>query len=300
MNWPTPTTKEQLEQTLQDIFYYYRIKKDEWEDLSLLPLELNRLEWTPLTDEQLFLKAQQEVLAQNNKEEHDALDNIEKQVLACQKEVLELENDKNSAISKINDGYDASVEKVNIEVANRGLVNSTVALDKISQLEVEKQTAIANITYSYDSKIASVNSKKNTLIESIEETKQFYAKLLQERANAKKLVLQEEQDKIERDVLQYNNGQDEKEQKYQNSLIRQKASLKIKYLEIHSNFFSKDELISMGYYKAVINCVCAYYNTLEPVQAYRQIVEDSVSMRYLEEYYNTCVILYQTKATATV
>ena len=300
MEWQTPTTKEQLHQTLQDIFYYYRIRKDEWEDLALLPLELQRLEWSPLTDEQLTLRAKEEVLAQTSKEERDALAGIEQEIYACQKQAIELQTNKQTAIDKINQGYDQSVQKINVEVASRGLVNSTVALDKISQLEVERQSAIASVTLSFDNKISSVTAKESALTESITQTQEFFAKLLEERTQARKLTLKDEQDKIEREIIEYNNGQDEKEQKYQNSLIRQKASLKIKYLEIHSNFFSKDELISMGYYKAVLSCASSYYDTLDPVEAYRQISSDETVMIYLEDYYNACVILYQTRASGSI
>lgn len=300
MEWPTPTTKEQLHQTLQDIFYYYRIKKDEWEDIALQPLTLSRIDWTPLTDEQLTLRAQQEVLAQNNKEERDAVYKIELQMYTCMQKMVELENDKQKTLDKINKGYDESVNKLSTQVANRGLTNSTVALDKISQLENDRQDAIAKTLILYDAQISGYDAERNVLSQTLETTRQFYAKLLQERTQAKKLVLKDEQEKIEREVLEYNNGQDEKEQKYQNSLTRQKASLKIKYLEIHSNFFSKDELISMGYYKAVLSCVSAYYDTLEPREAYRQISTDETVMIYLEDYYNIALVAYQTRATDTL
>ena len=126
MEWQTPTTKEQLHQTLQDIFYYYRIRKDEWEDLALLPLELQRLEWSPLTDEQLTLRAKEEVLAQTNKEERDAINRIGQEIYACQKQVIELQANKQTAIDKINQGYSlreirSGTQKSALEIINDGI-----------------------------------------------------------------------------------------------------------------------------------------------------------------------------------
>ena len=63
-------------------------------------------------------------------------------------------------------------------------------------------------------------------------------------------------------------------------------------MEINSNNLSKDQLIEMGYYTDVINCVCAYYDTLDALTAWRTIVNDAKVAVYLEEYYSQIVYMY--------
>ncbi|MBQ7348506.1 MAG: hypothetical protein IJW47_00785 [Clostridia bacterium] len=58
MAFPTPTTKEEMFSILKDIFYYYRVKRAEFEEIVLVPLSLKRMEYTPLDDEKLLEKAQ--------------------------------------------------------------------------------------------------------------------------------------------------------------------------------------------------------------------------------------------------
>ena len=73
MQWETPTTKQKMYEVLQDIFYYYRIRREAWDDLDLVPLELTRMEFTSLSDQELLEKARLKVLPDTNKEEFFAL-----------------------------------------------------------------------------------------------------------------------------------------------------------------------------------------------------------------------------------
>ena len=54
----------------------------------------------------------------------------------------------------------------------------------------------------------------------------------------------------------------------------------------------------MGYYQDVIDCVCAYYDTLSAVAAYQGIAHDTRAAIYLEDYYANVVYMYRTLANS--
>ena len=63
MTFTNPTTADEMYATLQQIFYFYRIKKEPYSGVTLVPLEIDRLTFTPLTDEQLLAKAARNCIA---------------------------------------------------------------------------------------------------------------------------------------------------------------------------------------------------------------------------------------------
>ena len=67
-------------------------------------------------------------------------------------------------------------------------------------------------------------------------------------------------------------------------------------MNIASNFFTKDQLVEMGYYKDAIDCVCAYFDTLNPVTAFQQIAHDTKVAIYLDDYYSNVVYMYKSLA----
>ena len=67
-------------------------------------------------------------------------------------------------------------------------------------------------------------------------------------------------------------------------------------MNIASNFFTKDQLVEMGYYTDAIACVRAYYDTLSAVAAYQQIAHDTKVAIYLDDYYTNVVYKYKTLA----
>ena len=58
MTFDTPTTKNEMYEILQEIFYYYRIRREADTGVSLSELELERLSYTPMTELEITAKAQ--------------------------------------------------------------------------------------------------------------------------------------------------------------------------------------------------------------------------------------------------
>ena len=57
MQFIIPTTKNEMYEVLQEIFYYYRIRRESWGGVDLKELKLPRLTFEGLTDLELRQKA---------------------------------------------------------------------------------------------------------------------------------------------------------------------------------------------------------------------------------------------------
>ena len=68
MNFVLPNTKEEMYSTLQDIFHYYRTRREEWENIDLAPLELDRLDYRTSTTMELATNANKAVVANHLRE----------------------------------------------------------------------------------------------------------------------------------------------------------------------------------------------------------------------------------------
>ena len=58
MTFDTPTTKNEMYEILQEIFYYYRIRREADTGVTLNRLNLGRINYTSMTDQELTNKAQ--------------------------------------------------------------------------------------------------------------------------------------------------------------------------------------------------------------------------------------------------
>ena len=52
----------------------------------------------------------------------------------------------------------------------------------------------------------------------------------------------------------------------------------------------------MGYYADVIDCVCAYYDTLPVLTAYQDLASENKLAIYLDDFYQDIVYMYKSRA----
>ena len=75
-----------------------------------------------------------------------------------------------------------------------------------------------------------------------------------------------------------------------------KASLYLRFLDISSGEYTKDQLVEMGYYTDVIRCIRGYYDTLPVEDAYRDMFAEDKLAIYLEDYYQEIMYIYKLHA----
>lgn len=291
-----PTTKAEMYNALTDIFYYYRIQKTPYVEATLLPLNLDRMEFAPLAEADLLLKAQTLVLPAHKLRVENYKKDISDKIAELQERLKEIQLQKSQQIDSINAEYFKGVAAVERQASKRGMSASSITVTAIGELELKKQTATAECNTKASDKIAAINARISALNELLSGADDYLAEVFSAEVAAKAEELKEEQEKTVRDVFKYNNTLEENEQRYLNTLKQINANLSIKYLEVNSSFLTKDQLVEMGYYNDVINCVCGYYDTLAPLDAYDDITGENKLCLYLDDYYASIVHMYRVRA----
>ncbi len=296
MQYTSPTTQEEMYLALKEIFFYYRIRRESFNDVVLQPLNLTRLEHTPLTDGELLIKAQTLNAGEQYAYKIKYTDEINSKLTVVNAKLESIPLTKATRIQKVNADFDQSVDKLNTLLAKNGLNGSSVAYDKLAQLEVEKNKLLSQIESDYEEELALLTAEQQNLVIKLENAGEYCERKAQKENLAKQKELIDEREKLSREVFKYNNGLVEKEQRYANSILEINANLELKFLDIQSGEFTKDQLVEMGYYEDVIDCVCAYYDRLDTLTAAQQIMQDKKIVPYLDDYYESIVYMYQQRA----
>lgn len=296
MEFNVPTTKAEMYTILNDIFYYYRTKRGSFQELELQPLELTRMEYVAATDDELRSRAEVLVSAEQEREILERKEMINTRVNEIGLHIQEIEEDLDEEVQAIKDLYEESREKVERQAEKNGLISSGIVVNKLAELENQKNLRISEITLQKNNQKASLESERITIANQMSSCATYYASVHQAQVSAKFEELKAERDKLTREVFEYNNALDEKEQKYANTILQSNANMEIKYLEISQGEYSKDQLIEMGYYEDVINCVCSYFNTINSASAYAELGRDTKVVVYLEEYYPQILEMYRIRA----
>lgn len=296
MTFTKPATADEMYATLQQIFYFYRIKKEPYSGVTLEPLQIERLSFVSLTDEQLTGKADLLTAAKNEEYLLEKKSELSGKISAAEDKLAAYPTEKAAIKKSINSRYDASEKRIKLDAVKKGIAESNAVLNKLTELEAKRNAELKGADDDYAALTAKTNEKITALTSELNGLADSTAALFEKRKQEKFAELKDAQDKTARDVKKYNNALDEKEQRYDNYIAQTNASLQLRYMELRSEGFTKDQLIDMGYYQDAINCVCAYYDTLEALAAARAIAKDSKICVYLDDFYEDIVYMYQTRA----
>ncbi len=296
MTFNTPTTKDELYSVLQEIFYYYRIRREVTEDLVIEPLKLDRLTAEELSDEEITEQATIALSSKHQRELFEKQKELESELYAVEAKAATLREGKDGRLSAVSSRYNESIEKVKREAEKQGLAKTNIIIDKIAQLESSKNSALSLLENQIDGEIAEAESEATLLSARLNTLAEDMQVIFDLEITAKKEEIKKELEEKSVETFKYNNTVWEKEQRHAGSVTQANANLQIKRSQLSAEFFSKDQLIEMGYYADVIDCVTAYYSTMTPLEAYRDLSSEAKIMIYLEEYYSQVLYLYQMRA----
>ncbi len=296
MNFPTPTSKANMLEILKDIFYYFRFQPIEYANVELKELDLPRMQYAVPTKTELTARAETLLSASHTREIEEKKADINSQIVSLSVKLNKVDGTTAELIEKLETAYLESKKKAESEALKKGISFSDVVQERIVFLENEKNQKILEINLNAEEEKSEYQSKITALEEELEWVESFFAPIHALEVSAKALELKDEYDKTYREVFEYNNSLERREQEYSNSIIRARASLELQYMKIRSEGISKEELINMGYYEAVMDCVCAYYDTLTSVNAYNDMLSENRLIPYLEDYYQDLVFVYRNRA----
>lgn len=296
MQFNLPTTKEEMYNVLNDLFYYYRVRREGYEEVNLDELSLPRLTIQQMTDANFIEKATNLLKSQHDREILTYENNISSQILELEQKASLIEQNALDEIEALQALYAESMEKVENQVVKAGLFNSTIIVDKTVVLEDSLNDKIAKITQNKNAQIASIEAKVTSLNNQLSNSDSYFASIHQMEINKKVLELKDDYAKLVNDTFKYNNSLEEKEQRYSNTIKETKASLYLRFLDISSGEYTKDQLVEMGYYEDVIRCVRGYFDTLPAETAFREMNAEGKLVIYLEDYYDQVLYAYRMAA----
>ena len=295
MEFTLPTTKTEMLDTLKLIYEHYRINKGEFLQKTLSPLSLENLTFQKKTDEELKEIAKIYTSAEQKKEKAEYIAELKQKIKSLETKKESLTASLETATEKAEETYRESEKKIELNVVQNGLYSSSIVADKMTELEKEKNETILELNSDYNKEVATIEgeiSGYNLLIENADE---YFQEIFDSEIEKKAEELKEEQEKLEREVFRYNNGLEEKRQKYANQILESNMSYELKYMEIDTLTLSKEQLVNMGYYRDVINCVCAYYDLMDSATALEEILAESSLVFYLDDFYQNIVYMYKMK-----
>ncbi|MBQ8426574.1 MAG: hypothetical protein IJX16_02305 [Clostridia bacterium] len=231
MTFETPTTKEKMYEVLQQIYHYYRIQREGYAGTELEQLELERLEFVPLTDSELLIKAKNLLCGKHQREIVEYQMGIEQQIAGLNSKITTLNSERQSAIDKIHVSYNESETKVEEQAIKNGLVGSSIIVDKLAQLETAMNSKVAETELYYTQKVADCNSQIAELETKKSQAESYFSNIHQNEISAKAVELKDEQAEKQTAVFKYNNTLDEKEVKYRNTIAKSNLELKLKFME---------------------------------------------------------------------
>ena len=296
MQFNLPTTKEEMYQILNDLFYYYRVRREGFEEVNLIDLNLTRLKYIEKTTQEFINKATTLLSAKHEREKLEYQNEIDIKILELNKKITLLEENATKQIEEITAMYDQSILKVENQAVKAGLINSSIVADKTAVLEEGKNQKIAVLTQEKDEKVSSILSEIKGLNSKRASATEYFNRIHQKEIDAKIIELKDKEEQNKNEVFKYNNSLDEKEQRYSNTIKESKCSLRLRFLDISSGEYTKDQLIDMGYYRDVMRCIAGYYDTLEPLPAYQDMLDEKKLCVYLDHYYDTFVSSYRFNA----
>ena len=297
MAYATPTTESQMMEILKQIFYDYRLKIDAYEDAGLEDILLERMEFEELTDEELFEKARELVLPWYDEEISKAKQDAEKKIETIEKTRQTLVEKRDIQLAELEKEVEQTIEKITDEAVKLGYNKTDIMFQKIAEVENDRLSEKNEITTNFENKDAEYLAQIEKLTESLSSLSEDFEVCLENKIKAKYLEIKDAYEKEKREVFKYNNGLDEKEKRNKNANISANASLKLRYLEIRTQSYSKEELVDMGYYTDIVDCVCGYYNTISnTLTAYQDFLRNTKLTIYLEDYYENLLSLYRGRA----
>ncbi len=296
MNFTSPTTKEQMYDTLQQIFYFYRIRRESWENIVLNPLSIPELVYVERSNAELSVVAEKQALADKEREILHLKTAIRSEIATKtgEKSVKEVELANGQA--RIQATYNQAKQDYSEWAEKRGMGDSDLVIRQLNEYDIKKNQELNTLITKLSAEIGALDSQITLLNQRLTEADTCFDDIYEKEKDVKVDQMLLEQQKIVRDVFKYNNTLKEKIQKYDNNIIETMANLEVKYMQIEENKITKEQLVERGYYSDVIRCVCDYYNTLDPVTAYQDIVEEKNLAIYLEDFYQSIVYGYRCEA----
>ena len=292
MDFELPATKEELQDLLREIDDYYRNYKGEYEEKPLEEPMLQKLSFTPSSEESVRRAVEAEF---GEKTDAEAAEKTAEYEALCQKyddlaSAEDTETEKRLADAAA--AYEEKLKKLEADAAKRGIARSSAYLSLRAALETEYEGEKAEIGRQAREKTAGYLRERDfyrlraDLVASAVEMK--YGAAVEAEVRSRMHKEREYADEVTR----YNNQVEEKLVKGRNDKTETESTLKLRYLELTAKGLTEEQLVQLGYYKDTIRAIDGYYYTIAAQAAYDDFSKDASMNYYLGPYYDDILYKY--------
>jgi hypothetical protein len=297
LNLATPTSKQAVIDGLRQIDEYYKYRKDEYVPPVLVPLNLERMQFTVKSDSEYLSLAEELLKSKHTEDIRDRKDYFSKELWKVQSEMAELPSKLAEELSLLEEKYDELVNELKTEYRLKGIAYGDGSNGALAVLLNKKAEENAEITQKYAQKEQALDILVGYYSTEIDGAEQFFAKEHSEEINAKAIELKESDLETEREVHKYNEGLLEREVKYNNTLEQSAKKLHMEYMKIVYEGMTSEELLQKGYFHDALEWVLNYYrNKTDKVAGYIEYTETTDYILYLKDFYEQGVRLLYTLA----
>lgn len=293
MEYEKPTTEKELLSTLNSIYKYYRLRKDPYPEPDLPLINLQEISYQKMTDEEIESYAKELLLGEHQKEILERKESLIKEIKEKQSLIEQYSLDLQEKQNDIKEDYEEKIKSLESDCEKNGLIKSNVLMRSKAKLFAERDEKIKELTIVAEEEINKLKSEISSLERQVDGVEEYFANTHQSQISSKTAELKQKQFEFMVEVLKYNNSVQEKNVKYANYIENAKANLQIKYIEIRTTPYTKEDLIDLGYYSEVIDCISEYYKRFDDSTVYSEFSACPKLMLYLEDYYETMCTYYK-------
>ncbi len=292
MEFNTPSTLTDVYKTLKDIFYYYRIRRGEIEEVEFTPLELPRLSESPYKDGNTWNTAKELLSGEMNGEKLKRKEQLEEKISVISSQIKNATSNYEKLKANVNENYNKSREDLIAIARKSGINQTTIYTQNLANIEVARNQSLLDLDNQKTLQLSAWNSEMEALKEQLANNGKYIDDIYEYRHLSRHVELKEEYRKTLREIQKYNNSLFEKEERFKANIEQIKANIKLKKMQALEQPLSKDQLIEMGYYDDVIRCVTGYFDVIASSQAYTMFKRETGLILYLEEYYQNLLYKY--------
>lgn len=293
MQFETPSTKAEMYATLKEIYTFYRLQSPVYKEETLVDMTIPTLTITNKTQAQCKEEATLTLSAEHTREIERVKSELEDKILALDLAVGKLNQEKAEKINKLQLEYEEKLQNANDQALEKGVSVSSIYLAERNKIVNEKADKINQLNRYYDFRTLQIQAEKEVLETRLSSVEEYFSPIHQKEIDALTSKLYKEYQANKLEIEKHNNTVYEKNVKYKNVMIQNRASLELKFMEVKKEYSTAD-LIDMGYYEDVLRCVFGYYDTLSTDEAYEDVIYERDLMYYLDTYYEGVLkLLYQ-------
>ena len=208
---------EQLEELERQYQEYLNSQKEviDLDKIFLPTLGLEKIEFTPESDESIYARADQAISADKTKDVNSTENKFNTKINSAKEDLDQAEKDRNQKQEDATKLYKEMQERQKNDSIKRGMARGSVLSSLSNALDVEERQTASQVDKEFFDKAEKLNAEMDALSaqreKALEELDLHYA----EELSSKIAKLKEERDALSAKYTKFNNAVDEKEAKYQ-------------------------------------------------------------------------------------